>query len=220
MKRLFTHNPRLKGLALVIALVLWILVTGERESARIYPVRINYVVSDDQVLVGDHPETVAVSLRGTQLLLGNFDPLRLSLDLDLRGEASGERKIPLDTERQLRGIPAGLAVEAITPQILTLQVEKKIRRLLPVAPRIEGVPNPGCRLVGNSVDPVTVLVEGPEKQVIAMSSVGTERIDLSGRCSTTVLSVEGLPDRPGVRLVAAGRLSVTLRMEDTRNTTQ
>jgi YbbR domain-containing protein len=219
LRRLFTHNPGLKVLAIVISLVLWILVTGEGESARIFQARINYIVADDQVMVGEAPGSVAVSLRGTALALGSFDPARLGLDIDLRGGTTGERKIPIDKDRQVRGIPAGLAVDAITPQILTLQVDRKIRRSLPVSPRIEGAPSPGCRLVGYSVNPTEVQVEGPESQAGTMSSVRTERIDLAGRCSTMVLTVGADPDRPDVRLFTARPVLVTLRMEDTRNPT-
>ena len=60
-------------------------------------------------------------------------------------------RVTLDPVQNLRGFPPALAVESITPQILTLHSERKLRRAVRVMALVEGTPPRGCRIAGTDV---------------------------------------------------------------------
>jgi YbbR domain-containing protein len=213
LKSLFTHNLGLKALAGVIAFFLWMLVTGESEAVRVYPARVEYLYPDDQMLTGESSGSVSVYLRGPDLLLRGLDLNGLSAVVDVRGGGTGPRRIVLDPETHLRGLPPGVAVERISPQIITMVLEKRIRATLPVMPRVEGQPPSGCRFAGYETVPSEVLVEGAESQVKSMAMVQTEPIDLSGRCDPFTVLVSVRPDKPDVRAVSQKPVTVKVRIE-------
>jgi YbbR domain-containing protein len=210
--RFLTHNIGLKLLAVGIAVFLWVIVTGESETVRVYPARVDFVFPEDQVLTGEASGSVSLTLRGPELLLRGVDPAGLTCVVDLRGGESGEQRVPLNPEHNIRGVPRGVAVERISPQILQVSLERKARRAVPVMPRIEGEPPPGCRFAGYDIVPSEVLVEGAESQVASLAMVQTEPIDVSGRCQTFMLSVAASPARPGVRVVSQHPVQVTVRI--------
>ena len=212
MTRLLTHNIGLKLLAVVIAVFLWVIVTGENEAVRVYPARLDFIYPEDKVLAGDVTGSVSLTLRGAELMLRSVDPAALSAVVDLRASDAGPQSIPLSVEHHVRGVPAGVAVERISPQILQVTLERKARRVVQVMPRIEGEPPPGCRFAGYDIVPSEVLVEGAESQVSSLAMVQTEPIDVSGRCQTFLLSVAASPDRPGVRVVSQHPVQVTVRI--------
>ncbi len=213
MKQRLTHNLGLKFLALIIAAFLWFVVSSERTGARAFTLPVSYLLPDELVLTGDPPPSVAVSVRGSELLLSSVDPARLSVPVDLRTSAAGDHRVVLDPVRNLRGIPPALAVESIAPQILTLHSERKLRRAVKVTPLVEGSPPRGCRLARTDAVPSELLVEGPEGPVSNMTAIPTDPIDATGLCQTTILRVEARPAGSEIRLVAPRPVTVTLTIE-------
>jgi YbbR domain-containing protein len=213
VRRFFTHNPGLKLLAVVVALFLWVLLTGGDEAVRIYPVRIDFLTAEDHLLSGETLGSVSVYLRGPELILKSLDPSTLSLTVDLREGSPGDNQVVLDPERDLNGLPPGLAVESMTPQILAVHIERKIRRTLRIVPQIDGDPSPGCLLAGYDVRPPEAVLEGTESQLEEMTAVGTAPIEVSGRCETFTRVVSLSTGPPGVKLVNPEPVTVTVLIE-------
>jgi len=210
-----TRNFGLKVLAVVVAFLLWFFITGENESVRVYPARIDFLYSQDHVMTEGNVDAVSVYLRGPELLLRRLDPGALSITVDLRGGGTGSRSVVLTPENNLHGLPPGLSVERLDPQALSVRIERKVRRAVPVMPRVEGEPSAGCRFAGYDITPPEVLVEAAESQLSSAAMVQTEPIDITGRCEPFMLSVAVTPDKPTVRLVSQRPVSVTVRIERT-----
>jgi len=213
VKRFLTRNLGLKLLALVIAIFLWVLVTGENEAVHVYTARVDFLYPPDHTLAQETSGSVSVYVRGPELLLRGVDPGALSIVADLRRGPSGERQVVLNPETHLRGLPRGIAVERIVPQVLTVKLERKVRRPVPVMPRLEGEPAAGCRFAGYDIVPSEVLIEGAESLVNSVTMTQTEPIDISGRCQTFMLSVAASPEKPGVKVVTQRPVTVKVKLE-------
>jgi len=92
----------------------------------------------------------------------------------------------------------GVAVDrVIGPTSIDLRIERKVRRWLPVAPRVEGVAGGGTAWPGAVLaDPASVLVTGPRSALANLDSVVLQPVRLGGRRDTLRAQVapEALPD--------------------------
>lgn len=76
-------------------------------------------------------------------------------------------------------LPSGLVITKIKPSSLRVTVERKVRKLVRVDPRLMGAPAGGARLRKVRVVPPEVMIEGPESIMSRTGSIRTEPISLS-----------------------------------------
>jgi YbbR domain-containing protein len=182
-----TRNAGLKLLAVLIALGLWVLVSGEQESERVFNVPVDFRLSRDMSLVGESPGSVAVRVRGAESVLRGISAEDLSLPVDLSSAIPGRRFEHELDPRSVAGVPSGAAVDAIIPGRLLVGVERKISRSIPVTVHFGGNPAPGYRLSSYSVEPSSVTVEGPEDEVNRISFIPTRTVALTGKSADFTL---------------------------------
>jgi len=196
----------LKLLSLAMALVLWMVVSGEEtvERGLRVPLELQQVPAGLE-LTGDVPTTVDLRVRGPSGALGRVSPGDVVAVLDLRGAQEGRRLFPL-TPEQIR-VPFGVQVVQVTPSAIAMAFERSASRQVPVVPAVDGHPAPGYVLGAKSVDPPRVEVVGPESVVKSVTEVLTEPV-----------SVAGARDRV-TQTVAIGVLDPSLRLKNARSAT-
>jgi len=208
------RNLGLKCLAFVIALSLWVLVSGEEESVRVFTVPIDYSFAPDRVPASETPGSAEVRLRGSEAVLRRLTSDALSVALDLGGRPPGGRTVQLLTPRMVRSVPSGAAVEQIVPERITVTVERKVPRSVAVSPRFEGSPPPGYRLLGSQAEPAHVTIEGPESEVSRVGSVHTDPIPLDSRRISFQTPVAVSLDEPRISLVGPRTVTVSVHIEE------
>ena len=214
----------LKVVAFLIALGLWLAVTGQRApaTARMRGVPLLFVLPPDMEVSNDPREDVEVTLRGSRRTL---DAVRAAGDLAVTYDASAQRP----GERQVRLTPAsirlelpdgvsreGLTVERIEPATVPLRLERRVEREVEVEPRIEGRPAEGYEVLGVESRPARVRVRGPENHVGALQKVPTESVLLEGHTGNFVAAQTAIDisDRKVVPLDAI--VDVLVRVGETR----
>ena len=211
-----TRNSGLKLLALGIAFGLWVLVSGEQESVRVFTVPIDYQLAPDRMLTEQAPGTVQVRVKGSESILRGLAAEDLSVPVDLRALSPDRQTTVRISAGSVQGVPSGAAVEIVTPDRVSLTVEAKAIRVVPVVARFEGSPAPGHHLAGFSVTPREVTIEGPATDVEQISSVSTEPIPLHGREVGLTVLRGPLTGNPRVRVIEVRLVSVTVQIaEDT-----
>lgn len=199
----------LKAASLVLAFFIWAYLRTEVNPMQAFLVPLEYVgLPEDLALSGDLLDSVAVRVRGPAATLQNLTPSRFDARIRLNSTVPGEMTIPL-TRDAIRA-PIGVEVVRVDPQSLTLQVERRIRREVPVVARFSGEPASGYEYDGYTLVPDRVTVEGPESLVSKVQEAVTEEVDMSGRVGSFEAVVGVVPDRGGVRLV--DRPTATLRV--------
>src|SRR5262245_14486587 len=201
----------LKVLSLLLALVLWMVVSGEEtvERGLRVPLELQQVPPGLE-LTGEIPTAVDLRVRGPSSTLGRLTAGDLVAVLDLRSAAEGRRLFPL-TPEQMR-VPFGVEVVQVTPAAVALAFELSATKQVPVAPSVDGHPAPGYVVGAKTADPARVEVVGPESVVKNVAEVLTEPVSVAGaRDRVTQTVAIGVLD-PSLRLKNARTAEVTVQV--------
>jgi YbbR domain-containing protein len=168
----------LKLLALLVALLLWMAVSGEEtvERGLRVPLELQQLPTGVE-LTGDVPTTVDVRVQGGSSTLSRVLAGDVVALLDLRSARPGRRVFPL-TADQVRA-PFGVDVVQITPSAITLVFEGSASRSVPVVPAVDGRPAPGFVVGPMTAEPSVVEVVGPEGAVKRATEAVTEPVSVS-----------------------------------------
>ena len=201
----------LKALSLVLALLLWMIVSGEETVERGLRVPLELLqVPAGLELTGEVPATVDVRVRGASGSLSRVSTGDVVAVLDLRSARSGRRLFPL-TPEQVR-VPFGVEVVQVQPSALAMAFESSASRQVPVVPAVDGRPAPGYVVGLMTADPKTVEVIGPETAVRRVTEALTEPVSVSGARDHVRQSVIlGLLD-PSLRLKNVRAAMVTVQI--------
>jgi hypothetical protein len=153
---------------------------------------------DSLSLSGPVPAAVQAELRGTGKQLIRMRLMEPPVKLSLAGVGPGRYERAM-TAADLP-LPPDFEVEVerlVSPRTIELQVDHKVRRRLPVAARVEGMPASGVAWNGGlSVDPPRVDIAGPAAAIANLDSVRLDAVSLRGKRDTVVAAVgaDALPD--------------------------
>lgn len=206
------RNWRLKLLSLLLAFVLWVAVTGESPIVQDFEIPLALSVRDEHTISGRAPRSVTVRLQGPESLVRGIEASRLEVVAELKDLSPGQRTIQL-SPANVKGVPAGVRVERIDPDRLSLTLARKVRRTVPVIPSFLGKPPEGYAFYGAEVSPDTVDIEGPEPEVSGTSRVRTDPIHLEHAQGPFTARVGAVPDSPEVRVVDQPTVAVRVQVD-------
>jgi YbbR domain-containing protein len=203
------RNIGLKIVSLVLAALLWLLVSGEQTVERALRIPLEFTNLPSQLeLVGQPPAVVDVRVRGSSGTLGRMTAGELAAVLDVRTARVGDRLFHL-TADDVRA-PFGVDVVQVTPASVSLTFEESLSKTVGVTVRIEGEPAAGYAIAGVIVDPPTVAIVGPASAIGGLTEAITEPISVTGASGPITETVTlGVAD-PVVRLRQAQTARVTV----------
>jgi YbbR domain-containing protein len=204
-------NLWLKLLSLGLALMLWMVVSGEEtvERGLRVPLELTQVPAGLELL-GDVPATVDVRVRGASGTLSRVAAGEVVAVLDLHTAQSGRRLFPL-TPEQVR-VPFGLEIMQVLPSAVTMAFEMSASREVPIVPAVDGRPAPGYVIGPLTAEPRLVEIIGPDSAVKRATEVVTEPVSVVGATTHVKQSVIlGLLD-PALRLKTARSATVTVQI--------
>jgi YbbR domain-containing protein len=208
--RPFRHL-RLKLLSVGLALLLWMVVSGEEtvERGLRVPLELTQVPAGLELL-GDVPATVDVRVRGASGTLSRVGTGDVVAVLDLHTAKPGRRLFPL-TPDQVR-VPFGVEIMQVLPSAVTMAFEPSASREVPIVVSVDGRPAPGYVVGPLAAEPRVVEVIGPESAVKQATEVMTEPVSVAGATTKVRQSVIlGLLD-PSLRLKTARSAMVTVQI--------
>ena len=199
-RRLFGGDAGLRALALVLAVGLWIFVNaGERGSVESLSVPVSYAgLPQGMVIVNHPPAQVKIEVTGPRTLLSLLDPERLTLKIDLRAVAAGESDFKVYPT--MFNVGRNTAVTSISPDSLSLDIDRLDTRDVPVHLAVENKVEPGYTISSVDITPPTVTVVGPSRYVEPLTFLRTEPVDLRGLTADTNHAVDIVPPDPSVGL--------------------
>ncbi|MGB3550681.1 MAG: CdaR family protein [Candidatus Binatus sp.] len=198
LRRLRGADIGLRLFAVVLAIGLWIFVnTAEQHSFASLTVPITYgSLSQGMVIVNHPPAFVKIEVTGPRSLLSLLDPERLTLKIDLRGVAAGQSEFKIYPA--MFNVGRNTAVTSISPDQLSLDIDRLVTRDVPVHLAVQGKVDPGYTITSVDITPPTVTIAGPSRFVAPLTSVSTEAFDLKGLTSDTDRSVDIVPPNPAL----------------------
>ena len=201
----------LKALSVGLAALLWLVIAGEETVERGLRIPLELQQFPEGLeLQSEAPALVDVRVRGSSGALSRMGPGDVVAVLDLHAAGSGQRLLSL-TPDQVR-TPLGVQVVQVTPATVALVFEHTGTRQVPIAPAVEGSPEPGYIVGKITADPATVEVVGPKSAVERATDAVTEPVSVSGaRASVTRSVTVGVLD-PSLRLKGPRSTTVTIQV--------
>jgi hypothetical protein len=199
LRGLLLDNLGLKLVALLLAVMVYLNVFTDRPATMVVAFPIEFTdLPDTLSLAGLAPTQVQAELRGTGKQFIRLWLTEPRLKISLAGMGLGRHHRALK-EDDLPLIPSDrLDVERlVSSEVMELDIERKISRRVPVAPRVVGSPKRDRVWSGVViVDPPTLLVHGPRTAVTELDSVRLEPVSIEGRRDSVraVTHPASLPD--------------------------
>src|SRR4029078_10810579 len=138
LRRIYIEAWSLNLLSLAIAIVLWLLVTGQNQPVTAHVnVQLNFIRPQALEISNDPPHTVDVMLTGSRNKLDDLTSLDLVATVDISDQRSGERVLRL-ADKALITLPQGIKVDAFQPSAIPIRLEEIVKRQVAVEPKIEG----------------------------------------------------------------------------------
>lgn len=188
LRRIFLEDWSLKLLSLAIAIVLWLVVTGQNEPVTAHVnVQLNFIRPQALEISNDPPRAVDVMLTGSRNKLDDLTALDLVATVDLSDQRAGERVLRLADKAQIV-LPQGVKVDGFQPSAIPIRLELILERQIVIEPKLEGKPADGYEVYAVRPNKGSVTVHGPESRVSAIPKAMTESIWLSGHKETFTAS--------------------------------
>jgi YbbR domain-containing protein len=204
------ENVGLKFLSMVLAITVFLLVNTDRDREISARVGVSYTLPDDKVLVSDRLDEVRITIKGPWQRLRKFDERELDrINLDLRRAPTGELPITPD----MIHVPSGLQITSISPRTVRVAFDRRVDKLVEVAPQLVGRPQHGYIVAEAKAQPATMKVRGAETTLAALSQVHTREISVEGRTESFVAETEVVPP-DGVETAGSPQAVVQVTVEE------
>ncbi len=200
-----------KLITLLLVFITWLIITAkEGEITNIFvPVTFRNL-PEGFLLTKSFPDELEVQLKTFSALIPAPKEGEAIAEVDLSQIKEGSNNIPVKKE-DLK-LPPGVIVNRVKPAILKVTVEKKARKWLRVEAKVIGK-LPGKRgLRRISVEPSTVIVEGPESTLSRLEKIETEEIVLSEVHQSAILEKKLILPASQVRFLSDGSVKVKLSL--------
>jgi YbbR domain-containing protein len=207
------RHPGLKIVSVILAALLWLLVSGEQDVERALRVPLEFTNLPRQLeLVGEPPSLVDVRVRGSSGTISRVAAAELAAVLDVRDAKDGPRRFNLKTA-DVRA-PFGVEVIQVAPASVELTFEESGTKIVPIMVRTAGDPAPGFVVSAIAVDPPNVTVNGPVSALSGVKEATTDPVSVNNaKASVTETVTIGIANA-AVRLgeIRSARVAVTITM--------
>lgn len=172
-------NLGLKLLAVAIALFLWMVARGSSSVERGFDIPVTlHGLPEELVVVDQGADAVNVRVLGTLVALRNVEPGQFEYAVDVSGAKPGRADYEVDVSRF--EFPRGSRVVSRSPAQIPITFERRATRPVKVRADLEGRPALGYRTTGVKIEPPRVRITGARSEVLRISEVVTEMIDITG----------------------------------------
>lgn len=179
LKKLFLNNWGLKAGALLTAVLVWAIISGQEKtySEKTLKIPIEIInVSPNLEVVTLQPEDARISLQGAANLVSRIRPENLAIKIDLKNINESSR-LNYFAEDYLE-IPQGIKIVSLHPKMIAVYVEEFDTKELPVKIRFRGQLKEPLKMTGFKIIPDRVTIIGYKSQLGGITMVQTEEINL------------------------------------------
>jgi len=177
MTRFLTRNFAWKVTSLAVAFLIWLGLSGSRESTTSITAPVQYRnIPKSLQISSEMVERIHFVLRGPSLTLSRLSSQPFPLIIDL-SSVRGPGESTFTISRENANLPDSIMLERAIPSQIRLTLETRVARTVPVVPRYSNIPE-GMQVAAATVSPDKLTVIGPESRVKTINEVLTDPIDL------------------------------------------
>jgi len=166
-------------MAVAIAMVLWAIAHGERDSEQNFDIPVAlHGLPDDVVVTEQTDKEINIRVQGSRASLRNVTSTSMEYPVNLEGVKPGPAVY--DVEASHIEAPRGIKVVSRSPARIELEIEHRGRKHVRIRPDVEGDPADGFVVGDVVVEPERVWLTGARSDVLRLSEVVTETVELTG----------------------------------------
>jgi len=188
VRDLFTVNLLSKLVALVVALLLYMLTTGEKNVVTNLKLRLEVVTPEGLVIANTLPSDISFQIKGPRARINSVVDRNEVLIVPLTGARPGVSSVKIHPE-MLR-LPPGVEVISISPLIIEPKLEPLVTKEVDLKLVLEGEVASGYRMVKSEVRPPKIEVRGSSTQLAKITEISTIPISLSDLTQTIEKEVD------------------------------
>jgi YbbR domain-containing protein len=168
-------------LAILIALVLWGMAHGSSSIERGFDLPVVIQGLPDRLVVTDlSADVVNIRVLGSRAALRDIKPADLEYPVAVADAKPGIAVYEVDLTKIDARLPRNVRIVSRSPASLEVKLEIRSRKSVKVRPDVEGEPAAGFALTSVEVIPPRVWLQGARGDVLRLSEVVTETIDING----------------------------------------
>ena len=179
------HNLPIKIAALIVAVVLWLYVMNDQNPAIDggFPVPVTIENAPEGYQLSSDTDKVTIRVRGPRSLFVSADASDFHARVNLADFAEGERAYTVEAS-----VPYGFELVSISPDKMTINLDRMVEKTLKASLTISGVPASGYTVDKVIQADEAVKVQGPRSLVDQVVHVAGH-INLSGQSRDDVAQV-------------------------------
>ncbi len=213
-RNIFLKNLPLKFLSLLLAFLLWIMVSGEkRQTVEIMvraPVGFQNLPKNLE-LISFSPKEVSIRLKVQKNMMFSQDYRSISVMVDLSGAREGEEIFPIKKDMVL--LPETVQVVKITPSYVRVKLEAIVQRRVKIKPVLIGNPPPWFEFKGYKINPSRAVISGTRSALKKVRVIYTEPFNLKDIEPSRSVTLKIVPPREAVSIVSPEDGTVSVLFE-------
>ena len=179
LEKVFTENIFLKFISLFTAIVLWVIVSGERDTEWAYLIPLELKnIPKDIIVTNNVPEFLDVRIQGARSFMMEIKPQEMEVEMNMAGLKLGSNIFPV-TSKLIR-VQRGVKVTRINPSYITVETEKLLRKTVEIRGEVKGKPAVDFIVKSMDVMPPQIEISGSESEVRNLKALKTAVVDITG----------------------------------------
>jgi len=193
IKQLETVNPFFKNfgkktIAVVIAILLWIVANLEFDIEKTYNIPVKYTnLRPDLIIINNPPEEISYKIKGPRTELSTLISSTSVINIDLSQFTTGVSNIKVQSDSM--NLPRGVDITSVSPAEITIDLDKLVSKKVDVEPVFEKLEK-GYEIIGDlEYSPKTIEINGPKQMLSNINTIETKPISLEGEKSNFSIEV-------------------------------
>ena len=175
---LVRHNFRYKLFAFLLACIFWYIVQGQEIVEVNRKIQVFISPPKGYMVRGSSVQSKDITISGSRAHVGDYATRPLEANIIIPEGSSGKLRFRLGKEYFSQWNPR--VKLTIHDAYITVNVDEKLKRNIPVKVNIQGLPGDGYIVEKILAKPANVRVTGPKPEVSNLQHLVTEPIDISG----------------------------------------
>ncbi len=214
---IFMKNLPLKFLSLLLAFLLWMMVSGEKRQRVEIMVRAPVGFQNlpkNLELISFSPKEVKIRLRVQKNLMFSQDYRSISVMVDLSGAREGEEIFPI--KKNMVILPEDVEVVKISPSYVRVKLEAILQKKVKIKPVILGTPPPWFEFKGYKVIPPRAVISGTKTSLARVRVIYTEPFNLRDSKIGEPIRLKLIPPKEAISIISPedGMVSLILEGEE------
>jgi YbbR domain-containing protein len=186
--RPWPKNWVLKLISFFFAFFLWYFVVGEDKIDKTFNIPVEILNLPANLTISNQfKNELELTVNGPRGLMRNLEVQRISRPIDLSRAEPGTRVFQNTIDSI--SLPRGVRLLRVKPTDIILQLDKLVKKNIPILYVTTGSLPDGFELISITLDPASIPVTGPEPAVGHVDSISTATIDLSRLTTSTTRPV-------------------------------